>query len=546
MGRFTRIKITCLSLVEQFVMFFNIIPWSQIDEIKPENSVQLRKDRWDDFGYKTQFYLVYIDTSGKFIEIGDVKIAEFQEQEGFSPSSPALPESFDSLDENFFSIGQSESYYQNLNKLGSEIRDKILFGLQDLAKNPTNLDKALEQRMMTVSLMRSVGIQSIKGRFHRLARGDASLTAYKFSFTAPTSIEDNIMTLSFEVVPYSEPPTNIHVLIGRNGVGKTYLLTNMMLSIITEENSIEKFGIVEADASNKDEGLFENLISVSFSAFDPFNTLPLPKTETSGMRYSYIGLKKFNEEVKSWDAFPKDIQSLTQEFVDSVEACLLGGKLDLLQAAVEILSSDPMFDMIGLIELVTQGKGLRFVENRNTSKIDEDTVKWYEQLTTLFSGLSSGHKIVLLTITRLVEDVVERTLVLIDEPESHLHPPLLSAFIRTLSDLLIRQNGVAILATHSPVVVQEVPKSCVWKLRRSNLICKADRPLTETFGENVGVLTRDIFGLEVTESGFHKMLQDAVAQYNDYSVVLNHFNGHLGAEAKAIVQGLLLTKDKTI
>ena len=39
----------------------------------------------------------------------------------------------------------------------------------------------------------------------------------------------------------------------------------------------------------------------------------------------------------------------------------------------------------------------------------------------IFKRLSSGHKIVLLTITRLVEVVEEKTLVLIDEPEAHLH-----------------------------------------------------------------------------------------------------------------------------
>ncbi len=40
--------------------------------------------------------------------------------------------------------------------------------------------------------------------------------------------------------------------------------------------------------------------------------------------------------------------------------------------------------------------------------------------------MSSGHAIVLLTVTKLVARVEEKTLVLIDEPESHLHPPLLS------------------------------------------------------------------------------------------------------------------------
>jgi predicted ATP-dependent endonuclease of OLD family len=67
----------------------------------------------------------------------------------------------------------------------------------------------------------------------------------------------------------------------------------------------------------------------------------------------------------------------------------------------------------------------------------------------LFNKLSSGHKVVLLTTTRLVETVEERTLVLLDEPEAHLHPPLLAAFVRALSDLLINRNGVAIIATPS-------------------------------------------------------------------------------------------------
>lgn len=46
-----------------------------------------------------------------------------------------------------------------------------------------------------------------------------------------------------------------------------------------------------------------------------------------------------------------------------------------------------------------------------------------------------------------------------DEPEEHLHPPLVAAFIRALSNLLTYRNGVGIVATHSPVIVQEVPKN---------------------------------------------------------------------------------------
>lgn len=156
--------------------------------------------------------------------------------------------------------------------------------------------------------------------------------------------------------------------------------------------------------------------------------------------------------------------------------------------------------------------------------------------------LSSGHKLVVLTITRLVEAVEERTLVLLVEPEAHLHPPLLAAFIRALSDLLVDRNGVAIIATYSPVILQEVPRHCVWKLRRAGSRLVAERPTLETFGENVGILTREVFGLEVTETGYHQLLSRAVKQLGSYQQVLTYFGGALGAEARALVQALVATR----
>ena len=130
-----------------------------------------------------------------------------------------------------------------------------------------------------------------------------------------------------------------------------------------------------------------------------------------------------------------------------------------------------------------------------------------------------------------------------DEPEAHLHPPLLAAFVRALSDLLINRNGVAIIATHSPVVLQEVPRSCVWKIVRHGRAAEASRPEIETFAENVGVLTREIFGLEVTRSGFHKMLADAVGDEVQIEDVLAKFDNKVGAEGRALISGMLASKD---
>ena len=79
-------------------------------------------------------------------------------------------------------------------------------------------------------------------------------------------------------------------------------------------------------------------------------------------------------------------------------------------------------------------------------------------------------------------------------------------------------------------------------IRRTGTRALADRPEVQTFGENVGLLTREVFGLEVTQSGFHKMLRDAVAELPSYDRVVRRFGDELGDEARAIIQGLFAAR----
>ena len=159
--------------------------------------------------------------------------------------------------------------------------------------------------------------------------------------------------------------------------------------------------------------------------------------------------------------------------------------------------------------------------------------------------MSSGHAIVLLTITRLVATVEEKTLVLLDEPESHLHPPLLSAFVRALADLLHDQNGVAIIATHSPVVLQEIPRSCAWKIYRVGTNVTSSRPAIETFAENVGVLTSEVFSLEIERSGFHDLLAKSVGTGRTYEEIVDDYDNQLGFEGRAILKALTANRDRS-
>lgn len=285
--------------------------------------------------------------------------------------------------------------------------------------------------------------------------------------------------------------------------------------------------IINTDGDGAEAWSFSGLAMISFSAFDDFDLRPKLGDLIRSKQVGLIQWHADDDDDPVGYSTMKTPADLAKDFAESFNFCRQGLRAIRWRAAVETLEGDDLF-----------------AEANVTSLLDLDDDMWSEAAVRLFELLSSGHAIVLLTITRLVEVVDERTLVLLDEPESHLHPPLLSAFIRALSDLLVKRNGVAIVATHSPVVLQEVPQLCAWKLRRARKVVVVERPTVETFGENVGILTREVFGFEVTKSGFHDLLNEAVNRRGlNYDAVIDHFDNQLGAEARAIVQALIAERD---
>ena len=511
-------------------MYFTVVPSKNHLPHQGRSTAFLVPDDWDDwFHFSTLYSLFVFDHEGQRHVVGDVKIGQFDMEK--DQRRPDIPKEFDKFDDRFFSLGQDDSYYKNLNTIGPDVRQEILTGLRDVALDLDLFERALNERVTNISLLRSVLRNSVTGQLHRMANGGARLSKYKFTYThlpaSPLHPVDPLI-LGFSVEPESYPPTNIHVLIGRNGVGKTITLDNIAKAIIEGHggtSNIGTFSVEWDDSATKH--LFSSLVSVTFSAFDPFEPLSTPRDKSKGVQYEYVGLKYIGTDKKGKPRPPKTPDQLSRDFGSSVSVCRQGARVGRWRQALRLLEADPIFSDAEVAALASEN--LDYNEAKDASR-------------KLFSRLSSGHKIVLLTITRLVETVQEKTLVLVDEPEAHLHPPLLSAFVRAISDLLIDRNGVALIATHSPVVLQEVPNSCVWKIRRTGRHVVADRPDIETFGENVGVLTSEVFGLEVTNSGFHKMLRDTIEEEESFEHVVMKFSRKLGGEARAIVRTLIETR----
>lgn len=83
----------------------------------------------------------------------------------------------------------------------------------------------------------------------------------------------------------------------------------------------------------------------------------------------------------------------------------------------------------------------------------------------------------------------------------------------------------------------------MWKLSRAGNNLRVERPRLETFGENVGILTDEVFGLEVTSTGFHRMLADAAMSSRTYEEALASFDGNLGSEGRSLLRAMMLDPD---
>lgn len=516
-------------------MEFHVVPNQVRRPRQGQNVAYLWTDNWDDwFEFATLYVLTYFDDDGEAHELGGVKVGQFNMAK--EQRRPNLPEEFELLDDRFFSLGQDASYYEKIRALGANIGNSILEALRDVVADDALYRRAKDERVMGVSLMRSVNERTLVDQFRRILDGGLRLTEYAFSYRGPAQLDRAFepVELSFAVEPSSKPPTNIQVLIGRNGVGKSFFINAMSRALVHPDESADDNGQFTDDNNIFDakfESPFGNIVSVTFSAFDDFPIIRSSRNALKGVQYTNVGLRRLEKDADEngtpeWSTVTQDPNDLTSDFITSAKLCSTGEKRERWLQALHTLESDPIFEEAAVTELS-----------------DIDPKRLGHEAGRLFRRLSSGHKIVLLTITKLVEKVEERTLVLMDEPEAHLHPPLLSALVRALSDLLINRNGVAIIATHSPVVLQEVPRSCVWKIRRHGGGAVAERPRTETFAEHVGHLTYEVFGLEVTRSGFHKMISAAIDADDDFDEVVAKFDNEVGSEGRALISMLIAQRD---
>lgn len=469
---------------------------------QPRSVFVLTTDNWDDYNHKVQFHLAYIDKEGAESRLGTLKILCRTQSDSKTIDvlrTTVLPKAFPDLGEDFISLGQEDDYYVGLHKTFGKDAEEILTALRDIAWQPALAIPFEPATAFRNALMRENGAHRAR-RFGRAwALGQPVQENLAFTYSGEIEGAEQPVEVQFAFNGKDKLPGRIVGIIGRNAVGKTRFLAELGEDLAqVSRTSAERIAQRE-QRFPCGRPLFTRVLAISYSAFDRFKR-PVSHASSS---YVYCGIR--NEKGNLSRASLVEAYRKNQERIRN-----LGRQHEWAQYMQTILGD--------------QSKGLA------TSLQDEIASPNSEE--EALSLLSSGQAILCHFATALLAWIQPDTLILFDEPETHLHPNAVASLFLVLAEVLGEYDSYAVVATHSPVVIQEIPAERVIVFRREGNLTTAEALPLESFGESISELTRHVFETIEVESLYRQTLRK-LAGKEAHEQVMKRFPQGLSLSAQA-------------
>lgn len=213
---------------------------------------------WEDNGFHNWFCLHYFDENGNWRKIGDFHLMHVSGE-----SMPQMPDSFQSLSDDFCSLGNNVDFYESLyNRLGTELSKEVLAALQDSAVNLTIHEKYKDNDVFKHSLRRETFDTERALRMARFAINGRDVTKaflFKYNFSPRYNL-GCVTEWSVDFRPKVHPFRRLVGVIGENGVGKTQLLYKFISDLL----------VGKKDVFGSELPIFSSVIAICSTPFDAF------------------------------------------------------------------------------------------------------------------------------------------------------------------------------------------------------------------------------------------------------------------------------------
>ena len=440
--------------------------------------IKLFPSDWDDYSYRTQFTVTYCLSAIKPIAIGETKIIHKElEPDGYHVvyTKDFLPDSFEYLDENYVSLFQEKKCYEIIKGLFPDKVIEVLTALRD-AGYDRNFLSGYKHPAINTSLLRSLQASEALNEGRVIISAESFSEAFHFDYIFhPKYNEEQDVEVPFNFDKKDKYfPNRIICLIGQNGCGKTQLLESLP-SFLQKNTQIPFNRIIHITNSFFDRGIKKEIMT---------DVLP---------EYKYFGLVNVIDNKVKIQTKEEQITEIT-DVLNTIIERFKDNSDDSRLIRETFINIKNLFPRVNFDEIIfrLESYGTLYTEKISFPRFIKD-----------FSIMSSGESILLSNLIKILSAIVTHTLILIDEPEIHLHPNFITNFMEFIYKLLDRFDSYALIATHSTYIIREIKFNCVTIIDRNNenqcLIYPATR---QTLGTNAMSLSTDIFQNDLIQPYF--------------------------------------------
>ena len=487
---------------------------------------------WNDFGYISRAVICFIYRGRAEFEY-NCKAAYFDPDEasyvgvGNAIQDPSNRRKaiIETSRSNIISLGQDQETYRAIvREYGVETANERLLAAGDLVATTNNgsvknIEKsALKSQVFQFSLTREseafYAFKNAASIIRGLDQEDISSGPERVTVSLSNEPGDDF-EVGFNFSHEATVPKRTCVIIGKNGVGKSRVLGGIARKALRG---------VEKNAASSEGRITASRILAFTPGTEYTNVFPNESWERPATFYKRLSTSR-SRSGSARNTATSTILELSRNDRMIAEKSRFSIFLDAVQAinrADQIaFRSNDNSKLINLRALRTKSEQHRLELLLNMN----EAVEPGRQIEGKFLYLSSGEARFIKLLAQACTYIENGSLLLLDEPETHLHPNFIARLMSALESLLADTGSCAILATHSVYVVREVFHDQVVIVERhedGSVSVKA--PGMRTFGADISTISTFIFGEE--DSSF--LAEDVMSRIRSENLSLDELREKYG------------------